>query len=181
VVSSDFISGLWLKSTGRADAVLCLASSVYRLRDGFESFVSLRRVTFHVSMWVITWLSVSQTLDAGRRTPDDAFPPLDNEVVNQIEGQEELECSVSQVHLKSTNDGTSFFKRGNFLCRLLTSPFDELRAGFWKKRGRGDFDVNYVADFCDRTLVWCIRNPSNNSGVIPGNLALASATRNPEK
>jgi hypothetical protein len=29
--------------------------------------------------------------------------------------------------------------------------------------------------------VWCSRNPLNNLGVIPGKLAIASATRNPGK
>ena len=30
-------------------------------------------------------------------------------------------------------------------------------------------------------LVWCSRNPLNNLAVIPGKLAIASATRNPGK
>jgi len=45
----------------------------------------------------------------------------------------------------------SLFQRGNFLGGAETPPFDGLRAGFWEKRGRGDFwrneARNYVANF----------------------------------
>ncbi len=40
---------------------------------------------------------------------------------------------------------------------------------------------NHGFDHDPSVVLWCSRNPLNNLGVIPGELAIASATRNPGK
>ena len=39
----------------------------------------------------------------------------------------------------------------------------------------------HFLEFSAGSLVWCSRNSLNSSDVIPGKLAIASATRNPGK
>ena len=47
--------------------------------------------------------------------------------------------------------------------------------------GNESFLSIFQTEVFTKLLVWCLRNPLNNLGVIPGKLAIASATQNPGK